>query len=431
MFLFALSCTGALVSAASALHFSHQFARQRQQIQWRVHVNGIRGKSTVTRYVSAVFRASGYQTHGKTTGTAARVLLPNGMDYDFGRKGYANVNEQVNILKQFIQQGAEAVVMECMAVNPVYAEWLETKVMQAHIGIITNVRLDHTDYMGETLPEIAESLAVTIPTNGLFITSETNPELLTILANKAAEKGSQMLTAHANMVQPEDMQGFDHFAIEENVAIALQVANFLKVPRSAALAAIQSAPPDPGAFSIQRVEQGTCQIDWANLFAVNDRESFIFICQRLFDQYPDHRKVVILNNRHDRPTRVELFARIAQELAFDRVVTFGDYEEGVNTALADAEDVSAGTDTDMDYIVNLGNSTPHRNANALELLSRITTGMENQRILLVGTVNIHTPQAETLLHFFRECARPERHPQQTIQSSEPRPQMLQLPAIAV
>ncbi len=394
MILFAFSCTGILVSALGALRFSTQFTRQRQHIQWRVHVNGIRGKSTVTRYVSAVFRAAGYHTYGKTTGTAARVLLPNGMDQAIERKGAANVNEQVSVLKQFMHQRADAVVMECMAVNPVYAEWLEQKVMQAHIGIITNVRLDHTDYMGETLPEIAESLAVTIPTNGILITSETNPELLSILEKRAAEKGSKLLTAHANLVQPEEMQGFDHFAIAENIAIALQVATCLKVPRSTALRAIQTALPDPGAFSMQQMQVTNAQVAWANLFAVNDRESFIFICQRLFEQYPHHRKVVILNNRLDRPTRVELFATIAKELKFDRIVTFGDYENGVNAVFSDEER--------CDLIVNLGNSTAYKQASAPELLNKITAGMTDQPILLIGTVNIHTQQAETLLHFFDE-----------------------------
>lgn len=394
MILFLLSFTGVLFSAAIALNFSDQFVRQRQAIQWRVHINGIRGKSTVTRYVSAVFRAAGYRTFGKTTGTAARILLPDGTDFDFGRKGYANVNEQVTILKQFIQQEAEAVVMECMAVNPVYAQWLEEKVMQAQVGIITNVRLDHTDYMGETLPEIARSLAVTIPINGLLITSETNPELLAILAQQAKAKRSRILTAHADLVQAEDMQGFDHFAIEENVAIALRVAQFLKVPRHTALQAMQTAPPDPGAFLVQHLQIGCCPLAWANLFAVNDRESFIFICQRLFQQHPQHQKIVILNNRYDRPTRVELFAHIAQELNFERVITFGDYEEGVNTVFA----------AEQHRVINLGNSTPYKQASAKELLHHIIAGLETQAILLVGTVNIHTEQAETLLHFFAEIS---------------------------
>ncbi|MEO0986223.1 MAG: poly-gamma-glutamate synthase PgsB [Cyanobacteria bacterium J06639_14] len=397
MVLFLLSFTGVLLSAAIALNFSDQFAQQRQQVQWRVHINGIRGKSTVTRYVSAVFRAAGYRTFGKTTGTAARILLPDGKDFDFGRKGYANVNEQVKILKQFIRQGAEAVVMECMAVNPVYAEWLEEKVMQAQIGIITNVRLDHTDYMGETLPAIARSLAVTIPTQGLLITSETNPELLEILSQQAQAKGTSLLTAYADLVEAQDMQGFDHFAIEENVAIALQVAQFLKVPRQTALRAIQTAPPDPGAFSVQHLAIGDCSLSWANLFAVNDRESFIFICQRLFQQYPQHQKVVILNNRYDRPTRVELFAHIAQELAFDRVVTFGDYEDGVNAVFA----------ADPYRVINLGNTTPYKQASAEELLQHIISGLETQPVLLIGTVNIHTQQAEALLHFFAQAPQPQ------------------------
>lgn len=403
MELFLLACTGVLFGGAIALRFSERFDRERQQIEWRVHVNGIRGKSSVTRYVSAVFRVAGYRTFGKTTGTAARVLLPEGADFDFGRKGYANVNEQVKLLRQFMQQGAEAVVMECMAVNPVYAQWLEEKVMQSHVGIITNVRLDHTDYMGETLSEIARSLAVTIPTNGLFLTSETNPELLAILAEEAEARGSQMLTATADLVQPEDMQGFDHFAIEENVAIALRIAQFLKVPRQVALQAVQAAPPDPGAFSVQHLRQlrgDRCDLAWANLFAVNDRESFIFICQRLFQQYPWHRKVVILNNRHDRPTRVELFAHIARELNFDRAITFGDYEEGVNAVFAD----------EPHRVVNLGNSTPYKHASAQELLQQIVAGLEGQPILLVGTVNIHTQQAEAILHFFAQ-AQPESEQQ--------------------
>ncbi|MGL4880735.1 MAG: hypothetical protein ACRC8K_06685 [Waterburya sp.] len=106
------------------LSFHWKFGKQRDRIKWRVHVNGIRGKSTVTRYVTAIFRAAGYHSFGKTTGSAARILRPDGQDFDFGRKGYPNVNEQIEILKGFSRQRAEAVVIECMAVNPIYAKWL-------------------------------------------------------------------------------------------------------------------------------------------------------------------------------------------------------------------------------------------------------------------------------------------------------------------
>lgn len=140
MTVFLLSLTSFYLYVAWLLVSYLNFQEQRDKIRWRIHVNGIRGKSTVTRYVTAVFREAGYHTFGKTTGSAARILRPDGQDYDFGRKGYPNVNEQVKMVKDFSRQKAEAAILECMAVNPVYAKWLEDKVMRSHIGIITNVR---------------------------------------------------------------------------------------------------------------------------------------------------------------------------------------------------------------------------------------------------------------------------------------------------
>ena len=376
-----------------------KFQRKCDRIQWRIHVNGIRGKSTVTRYVAAVFRASNYHTFGKTTGSAARILRPDGKDYDFGRKGYPNVNEQIEILKGFCRQRAEVVVMECMAVNPLYAQWLEEKVMRSHINIITNVRYDHPEYLGETLEEIAESLSKTIPRNGILITAETEPRLLKILAQNAKNKNARILVAARQAISPQDLAGFSHFAIEDNVAIGYEIAKLLKLPQDKALRAMQQAVADPGAFSIQLLEFELNHIAWANLFAVNDRESFVDLSHKLFKQYADYEKVVILNNRHDRPTRVKVFADLARELQFDRVVTFGDYEQVVNKAFSDDSNKS-------NKVVNLGNSSKFKDAAAIEILKQIVRFTKLPKILLIGTVNIHTPQAERLLHFFERLCKP-------------------------
>lgn len=392
MTIFLLTLTSLYAYTFWLLSFHWKFGKQRDQIKWRIHVNGIRGKSTVTRYVTAVFRAAGYHSFGKTTGSAARILRPDGRDFDFGRKGYPNVNEQIEILKSFSRQKAEAVVMECMAVNPVYAQWLEEKVMHAHINIITNVRYDHPEYLGETLEEIAESLSKTIPHNGILITAETEPRLLEILTGNARQKNSQIVVADPKIVNPQDLREFSHFAIADNVAIGYEVAKLLKLPQDTALKAMQLAQADPGAFSIQLFQFGQNQLAWANLFAVNDRESFVNLCHKLFEQYPDYQKAVILNNRHDRPTRVELFADLALQLKFNRVVTFGDYELAVNKVFQSIPD----------RVINLGNSSQYKNATAPAIMQQIMTGINSSRILLIGTVNIHTPQAEKLLHFFAE-----------------------------
>lgn len=365
-----------------------QFQQARNRIGWRVHVNGIRGKSTVTRYVAAIFRAAGYRTYGKTTGSAARIIRPDGGDVDVGRRGFANVNEQVRILWQFSREQAEAAVMECMAVNPIYAEWLESKVMCSNLAILTNVRLDHMDYLGSTLPEIARSLARATPKSSLLITAEEDPQLQQILHAEAERRGSELLIADPGSVNSGRLAGFNHFAIEANVAIGYLVAERLGLEREQALMAMQNAAPDPGAFRLQQIERQQRQITWANLFAVNDRESFVNLCHRLFEQHPRHQRVVILNNRHDRQARVQLFAELAVQLAFDLVVSFGDFEAEVNQVLARHHWLG----------LNLGNSSAYRDAPGEDLLTQILAATsEDKPLLLIGTVNIHTEQAERLL----------------------------------
>ncbi|MDR9404505.1 MAG: poly-gamma-glutamate synthase PgsB [Halothece sp. Uz-M2-17] len=372
------------------LNYQH-FKQQRDTISLRIHVNGIRGKSTVTRYVAAVLREAGYHTFGKTTGSAARILRPDGEDYDFHRRGYPNVNEQVKIVKQFVRQKAEAIVMECMAVNPVYAEWLEQKVMRSHIGIITNVRYDHPDQLGETLEEIAESLSRSIPERSILITTETNPTLVQILCRNAHNKQTRVIIADEKRVSPKDREGFNHFAHESNIAIGYEIAHLLNISEARALKAMQSAVADPGSFRIQHFEFEERSIAWANLFAINDRESFISVCMELFKQCASYTTVAVLNNRHDRPERVELFAGLTKQLEFDRVITLGAYESEVKKIFSESK-----------KLVQLGFSTKYKNASGEELLHEIISTTDADKILIIGAVNIHTVQAEHLLHLFAE-----------------------------
>lgn len=392
MTIFLLTASGIYFYIVWLLLSYQWFKRERDQIPFRVHVNGIRGKSTVTRYVSAVFREAGYHTFGKTTGSAARILRPDGKDYDFHRPGYPNVNEQVKMVKHFARQKAEAIVLECMAVNPLYAQWLEEKVTRAQVNIITNVRYDHPDQMGDTLEKIAESLSKTIPENGILITAEYDPKLLGILAKNAKQKNAIVIVANANKVPSEDLEGFTHFAHEENIAIGYEIAKLLKLPKTRALKAMQSAAADPGAFQIEYFEFEGRVIAWANLFAINDRESFISVCWKLFQQLASYERVVLLNNRRDRPERVELFAWLAKQLEFHGVVTFGAYEADIKRIFS----------SQPDRLLNLGTSSKFKEASGQELLRQICTKTDSKKILLVGAVNIHTEQAEKLLHFFEE-----------------------------
>jgi hypothetical protein len=62
------------------------YERQLGKLKIRIYVNGIRGKSTVTRLIAGVLREAGIQTLAKTTGSAARVILPNGDEIPIRRR---------------------------------------------------------------------------------------------------------------------------------------------------------------------------------------------------------------------------------------------------------------------------------------------------------------------------------------------------------
>jgi len=255
--------------------------RMKKTFSHRVHVNGTRGKSSVTRLIAAALREGGVPTMAKTTGTAARIILGHAHDIVIKRKE-ANIAEQRIILSKYIRDGRfRAVVLECMAINPVYQQYLETKIMHSTVGVITNVRLDHVDAMGRTLSDIARSLANTIPVNGHFVTAETSPELRAIFQRICNQRGTTMHTTRRMRISDKDMAGFSHFEYKSNVAIAIKVAELCGIQREKALAGMWQALPDPGAFVVKHLEEKRKTIHWANLFAINDRESFIFTVNEL------------------------------------------------------------------------------------------------------------------------------------------------------
>ena len=70
----------ALVLIASGLLEFRYHQLVLSSIPIRIHVNGTRGKSSVTRLIAAGLRAGGKRTFAKTTGTAPRVIDSKGID---------------------------------------------------------------------------------------------------------------------------------------------------------------------------------------------------------------------------------------------------------------------------------------------------------------------------------------------------------------
>ena len=146
--------------------------KDRAKLAHVVHVNGIRGKSTVTRLIDAGLRAGGWKVFCKTTGTVPMTIGVDNVARPLIRRGRANIREQLDILHRAAREGAQILVLECMAVDPALQNVAQHRMVRGDVGVITNVRLDHTEEMGETLEEICNSLSNTIPRNGYLFTAD-------------------------------------------------------------------------------------------------------------------------------------------------------------------------------------------------------------------------------------------------------------------
>ena len=89
----------------------------------RVHINGTRGKSSVTRLIAAGLREGKLKTFAKTTGTTPRIINDKGHDIEIHRLRSASIGEQIKLIRYFSKKKPDALVIECMAVNPQY-QWV-------------------------------------------------------------------------------------------------------------------------------------------------------------------------------------------------------------------------------------------------------------------------------------------------------------------
>ncbi|MBT5077368.1 MAG: poly-gamma-glutamate synthase PgsB [Candidatus Marinimicrobia bacterium] len=302
-------------------YYNHTFVLS--QLPIRIHVNGARGKSSVTRLIAAGLREGGLKTMAKTTGSAPRIINEFGKDLIIHRLRSASIGEQVKLLRSFANKKPDAVVIECMAVQPQYQWVAEQKMIQSTVSVITNVRPDHLDEMGSTMEDIALSLSNTIPFNGTLVTAEK--DVLEPLERVAKSRNSNVDVVDANTISEDYMDKFPFLEHAENVALALQVCKDVGVSEDLALSGMLKTNPDPGALVIWNLDfKGTLH-HFVNAFAANDPKSTLQIWNMLEHRMVDNSTCIFLNTRSDRRYRTnQLMNLVCNEIQPDLFIIRGD-----------------------------------------------------------------------------------------------------------
>lgn len=376
-----------ILSSIAGLIEYNRHQKRIYSIPLRIHINGTRGKSSVTRLIGAGLRAGGISNIVKVTGTFPRLILEDGTETYIHRKSSANIIEQLSIVKFAAKRKVKALVMECMALQPQYQTITEKQMIHSNLSVITNVRLDHTDVMGYTLPEIAHTLGRTIPRKQHFFSAENNIDFE--LRKICIRRKTDAHFVGGESVSSEEMQGFSYIEHRDNVALALEVCGHIGIERQTALKGMYKAIPDEGALRAHRVEAFGKRIVFYNAFAANDPDSTLMIWKKIREEVGMiGTKILLLNTRHDRLDR----ARQLTEMCGRKLSGDADHLILIGQSTDVVENMTSGFGFPKTKIVNLGYTTPAK-------VFEATLSLTNNRSTVVAIGNMGGMGAETAEYF--------------------------------
>jgi poly-gamma-glutamate synthase PgsB/CapB len=323
-FLFGVYVAGCLLLLVAGIVEQRGHHRRLHSIPRRIVVNGIRGKSSITRLCAGAMRGGGLRVVAKTTGTAARFILPDGTEEPVHRKfGIANIVEQIGIVRRAASWKPDALVIECMAVLPDLQQINEKKLVRSTICVICNVREDHLDEMGPTLDDVARSLSRSMPAGGICVTAER--ERLHILQEEADRRGCRLVAVDPESVRDDEMERFRWITFKENVAIALATARLAGIGRGEAMAGMVAANPDPGTVAVENYSTHRGRVAFANVFAANDPESTLMNIDLLRGRgLITSPLTMVINCRPDRVERNGQMGELSGRVRPERIVLIGE-----------------------------------------------------------------------------------------------------------
>lgn len=174
-----------------------------------IHVGGTNGKGSTTAMIAEILRASGYKVGVFTSphlhDYRERIVINGQM---IAKERLTSLVGRLRPhLEELVAGGIEhptefevstAMALLYFAEERVHFAVIEvglggeidsTNVVLPLVSVITNVGLDHMDYLGSTLAEIARVKAGIIKPNSVAVTASDRPEVLEVLRARAREAG--------------------------------------------------------------------------------------------------------------------------------------------------------------------------------------------------------------------------------------------------
>jgi dihydrofolate synthase/folylpolyglutamate synthase len=206
-----------------------------------IHIAGTNGKGSVSNMLASILQEAGYKTGLYTSphlkDFRERIKI-NGEDISEGfvttfmnaHKPFFEANDlsffEMTVglaLDYFVQEGVDIAIIE----TGMGGRLDSTNIITPLVSVITNIGLDHTLFLGDTIEKIAGEKAGIIKAGITAVIGEYTPETKQVFINKADEVGADLYFASdiQQQVYKSDLKGNYQ---QQNIKTALQTLSVLK-----------------------------------------------------------------------------------------------------------------------------------------------------------------------------------------------------------
>jgi len=197
-----------------------------------IHVGGTNGKTTTSRMIDSLLFEMGLRT-GRFTSPHLESFIEriaiNGQPIDPKALifSYNDIAAYIDLMDSKFEhpisyfEALTALAFVAFAEHPIDVgvievgmggEWDATNVVDADVSVLMPIDLDHTEYLGETLAEIAQTKAGIIKVDGFVVLAQQEPEAAKELLKRAASVGADVVR-----------EGIEYAVMSRSVAVGGQL----------------------------------------------------------------------------------------------------------------------------------------------------------------------------------------------------------------
>ena len=277
-----------------------------------IHVTGTNGKGSTVQMITRLLMARGLTVGTYTSPHLERInerIKRNGesiSDDDFAEQiaGIADIEVLTGVRPTYFEAVTAAAFrwFADVAVDVAVIEvgmlgrWDATNIVDAQVAVITNIGLDHTEFAGPTLADIAREKAGIIKPSSAVVVGETDPDLVDIFV---AEGGASYFVRGEHFETADNSLAVGGRSLDLRTMTTIYPDVFVPLHgahqgdnASCALAAVEAFFAAP--IEEQLVHEGFANVEMPGRFEVLGVQPLFFD-----DFHPDGRRILVTGTLRD------------------------------------------------------------------------------------------------------------------------------------